>query len=159
MTCAKRPSASPFHYLFVNLYSGFSARAKNPCTTRPLNKSTNKKLASVESPLYHSTSGSQLYAHKIAQMDLQTLTNLFATTYNPDPNIRKSAELQIRKVLKAFASPETRYHCRNRDRSLECSSFCRLAMRRVFLLLFCRLLETKTSICTCRDALSMWHLP
>ncbi|RXW25385.1 hypothetical protein EST38_g469 [Candolleomyces aberdarensis] len=31
-------------------------------------------------------------------MDLQTLTNLFATTYNPDPNIRKSAELQIRKI-------------------------------------------------------------
>lgn len=31
-------------------------------------------------------------------MDLQTLSNLFATTYNPDPNIRKAAELQIRKV-------------------------------------------------------------
>ncbi|KAF5311710.1 hypothetical protein D9611_009470 [Ephemerocybe angulata] len=31
-------------------------------------------------------------------MDLQTLTNLFATTYNPDPNIRKAAELQIRKI-------------------------------------------------------------
>ena len=31
-------------------------------------------------------------------MDLQTLSNLFATTYNADPNIRLSAELQIRKV-------------------------------------------------------------
>ncbi|KAF9527513.1 armadillo-type protein [Crepidotus variabilis] len=31
-------------------------------------------------------------------MDLQTLSNLFATTYNPDPNVRKSAELQIRKI-------------------------------------------------------------
>ncbi|KAF9257153.1 ARM repeat-containing protein [Marasmius fiardii PR-910] len=31
-------------------------------------------------------------------MDLQTLTNLFSTTFNPDPNIRKAAELQIRKV-------------------------------------------------------------
>ncbi|KAH6912647.1 armadillo-type protein [Coprinopsis sp. MPI-PUGE-AT-0042] len=31
-------------------------------------------------------------------MDLQTLTQLFTTTYNPDPNIRKTAELQIRKI-------------------------------------------------------------
>ncbi|KAJ8079910.1 Nonsense-mediated mRNA decay protein 5 [Marasmius tenuissimus] len=31
-------------------------------------------------------------------MDLQTLTNLFSTTFNPDPNIRKAAELEIRKV-------------------------------------------------------------
>ncbi|KAF5381241.1 hypothetical protein D9757_007902 [Collybiopsis confluens] len=31
-------------------------------------------------------------------MDLQTLSNLFATTYNADPNIRKAAELQIRKI-------------------------------------------------------------
>ncbi|KAK7054442.1 Nonsense-mediated mRNA decay protein 5 [Paramarasmius palmivorus] len=31
-------------------------------------------------------------------MDLQTLTNLFSTTFNPDPNIRKAAELQIRKI-------------------------------------------------------------
>ncbi|CAA7262814.1 unnamed protein product [Cyclocybe aegerita] len=31
-------------------------------------------------------------------MDLQTLSNLFATTYNPDPNVRKAAELQIRKI-------------------------------------------------------------
>ncbi|KAF9065181.1 armadillo-type protein [Rhodocollybia butyracea] len=31
-------------------------------------------------------------------MDLQTLSNLFATTYSPDPNIRKAAELQIRKI-------------------------------------------------------------
>ncbi|TFK27591.1 ARM repeat-containing protein [Coprinopsis marcescibilis] len=31
-------------------------------------------------------------------MDLQTLTNLFTTTYNPDPNIRKAAELEIRKI-------------------------------------------------------------
>ena len=31
-------------------------------------------------------------------MDLQTLSNLFATTYNPDPNVQKSGELQIRKV-------------------------------------------------------------
>jgi hypothetical protein len=31
-------------------------------------------------------------------MDLQTLSQLFATTYNADPNIRKAAELEIRKV-------------------------------------------------------------
>ncbi|KAK0487807.1 armadillo-type protein [Armillaria novae-zelandiae] len=31
-------------------------------------------------------------------MDLQILSNLFATTFNPDPNVRKSAELEIRKV-------------------------------------------------------------
>ncbi|KIK50545.1 hypothetical protein GYMLUDRAFT_266124 [Collybiopsis luxurians FD-317 M1] len=31
-------------------------------------------------------------------MDLQSLSQLFATTYNPDPNIRKAAELQIRKI-------------------------------------------------------------
>ncbi|KAI0688708.1 ARM repeat-containing protein [Cytidiella melzeri] len=31
-------------------------------------------------------------------MDLQTLSNLFATTYNPDPNVQKSGELQIRKL-------------------------------------------------------------
>lgn len=31
-------------------------------------------------------------------MDLQTLSNLFATTYNSDPNVQKSGELQIRKV-------------------------------------------------------------
>jgi importin-7 len=37
-------------------------------------------------------------------MDLQTLSHLFATTYNPDPNVRKSAELQIRKVM---VNPQT----------------------------------------------------
>ncbi|KAF8624410.1 hypothetical protein AX15_005891 [Amanita polypyramis BW_CC] len=31
-------------------------------------------------------------------MDLQTLSSLFATTLNPDPNVRKAAELQIRKI-------------------------------------------------------------
>ncbi|TRM60552.1 armadillo-type protein [Schizophyllum amplum] len=31
-------------------------------------------------------------------MDVQTLTTLFATSYNPDPNVRKAGELQIRKV-------------------------------------------------------------
>ncbi|KAJ7464732.1 armadillo-type protein [Mycena galericulata] len=31
-------------------------------------------------------------------MDLQTLSNLFASTLSPDPNARKAAELQIRKV-------------------------------------------------------------
>ncbi|EIN12803.1 ARM repeat-containing protein [Punctularia strigosozonata HHB-11173 SS5] len=31
-------------------------------------------------------------------MDLHTLSSLFATTYNPDPNVRKAAELEIRKV-------------------------------------------------------------
>ena len=30
--------------------------------------------------------------------DLQTLSQLFATTYNADPNIRKAVELQTRKV-------------------------------------------------------------
>jgi hypothetical protein len=36
---------------------------------------------------------------RLVQMDLQTLSDLFATTYNPDPNVRKAAELQIRKVI------------------------------------------------------------
>lgn len=31
-------------------------------------------------------------------MDLQTLSNLFASTFNHDPNVQKSAELQVRKV-------------------------------------------------------------
>lgn len=31
-------------------------------------------------------------------MDLQTLSNLFATTYNANPNVRIAAELQIRKA-------------------------------------------------------------
>lgn len=31
-------------------------------------------------------------------MDLQTLSNLFSTTYNPDPNVQKAGELEIRKV-------------------------------------------------------------
>jgi len=31
-------------------------------------------------------------------MDPQALSELFATTYNADPNIRKRAELQIRSV-------------------------------------------------------------
>ena len=31
-------------------------------------------------------------------MDPQALSDLFATTYNADPNIRKHAELQIRSV-------------------------------------------------------------
>ncbi|KAH9480674.1 putative importin [Psilocybe cubensis] len=31
-------------------------------------------------------------------MDLQVLSQLFATTYNPDPNVRKAAELEIRKI-------------------------------------------------------------
>lgn len=31
-------------------------------------------------------------------MDLQTLTNLFASTLSPDPNVRKAGEIQIRKV-------------------------------------------------------------
>ncbi|KAG6819702.1 hypothetical protein H0H93_009446 [Arthromyces matolae] len=31
-------------------------------------------------------------------MDLQTLSNLFASTISPDPNVRKAGELQIRKI-------------------------------------------------------------
>jgi hypothetical protein len=31
-------------------------------------------------------------------MDLQSLTNLFATTLSPDPNVRKAGEIQIRKI-------------------------------------------------------------
>lgn len=30
--------------------------------------------------------------------DIETLTNLFAKTYDPNPNVRKAAELEIRKV-------------------------------------------------------------
>lgn len=36
--------------------------------------------------------------HTNAHMDLQTLSNLFASTYSSDPNVQKSGELQIRKV-------------------------------------------------------------
>ena len=32
------------------------------------------------------------------QMDLQQLSQLFASTFSPDPNVQKMAELQIRKV-------------------------------------------------------------
>lgn len=32
------------------------------------------------------------------QMDLESLTRLFATTLSPDPNVRKAGELQIRQV-------------------------------------------------------------
>ena len=31
-------------------------------------------------------------------MDLQALSQLFASTFSPDPNVQKMAELQIRKV-------------------------------------------------------------
>ena len=31
--------------------------------------------------------------NKLDSMDLQTLSQLFATTYNADPNIRKAAEI------------------------------------------------------------------
>ncbi|EMD40235.1 hypothetical protein CERSUDRAFT_112428 [Gelatoporia subvermispora B] len=31
-------------------------------------------------------------------MDLQTLSNLFASSYNPDPNVQKAGELRIRKI-------------------------------------------------------------
>ena len=34
----------------------------------------------------------------VYKMDPQALSELFATTYNADPNIRKRAELQIRAV-------------------------------------------------------------
>ena len=34
----------------------------------------------------------------VYKMDPQALSELFATTYNADPNIRKRAELQIRSV-------------------------------------------------------------
>ncbi|KAF8576887.1 ARM repeat-containing protein [Ramaria rubella] len=33
-------------------------------------------------------------------MDIQTLSHLFATTYNPDPNVRKAAELDIRRAAR-----------------------------------------------------------
>jgi hypothetical protein len=39
------------------------------------------------------------FANNLKVMDLQTLTNLFASTYNSDPNVRKASELQIRKVI------------------------------------------------------------
>ena len=39
-----------------------------------------------------------------AQMDLQTLSNLFASTFSPDPNVQKLAELQIRKVRPSHTS-------------------------------------------------------
>jgi hypothetical protein len=54
-------------------------------------------------------------------MDIQTLSNLFATTYNPDPNVRKAAELDIRRVrahvmrrFLAFSDPSPRLRRRAR---------------------------------------------
>jgi hypothetical protein len=37
-------------------------------------------------------------------MDLQTLSNLFEATLSSDPNARRAAELQIRKVIKPITS-------------------------------------------------------
>ena len=83
-------------------------------------------------------------------MDLQTLTNLFATTYNPDPNIRKSAELQIRKVSRL-----RKRVIRIPDRSLDGLLWCRSPTKRVSLVLCCRSLQTEALRRTCMNALSM----
>jgi len=39
-----------------------------------------------------------LHSCKMSSADLQTLVNLFATTYSANPNDRTAAELQIRRV-------------------------------------------------------------
>lgn len=44
--------------------------------------------------------------------DIETLTNLFAKTYDPNPNVRKAAELEIRKVN--YLHCLLRYWCSNR---------------------------------------------
>jgi hypothetical protein len=42
-------------------------------------------------------------------MDPQALSDLFRTTYSPDPNTRKSAELQIRAVCPLSDASERVY--------------------------------------------------
>lgn len=48
---------------------------------------------------------SQKSPRLLPEMDLQTLSNLFASTYSPDPNVQKSGELQIRKVRRWITRP------------------------------------------------------
>ena len=48
------------------------------------------------------------------QMDLESLTRLFATTLSPDPTVRKTGELQIRKVgrrLSVFKVDNSDQYC------------------------------------------------
>ena len=64
------------------------------------------RLATTHHPVYThkiperrvSLSSIRAYCSRSVQMDLQTLSNLFATTLNPNPNVRKAGELDIRKV-------------------------------------------------------------
>ena len=41
------------------------------------------------------------------KMDLPTLASLFTNTYNADPNVRKAAELQIRKASEKGVGSDT----------------------------------------------------
>ena len=45
-----------------------------------------------------------LHCLTLAQMDLQSLSQLFASTFSHDPNVQKMAEIQIRKVRRVDPS-------------------------------------------------------
>lgn len=42
-------------------------------------------------------------------MEVQTLSNLFAATVDPNPNVRKAAELEIRRVITRFPTSHDAY--------------------------------------------------
>lgn len=72
-------------------------------------------------------------------MDLQTLTTLFSTSFNPDPNVRMAGELEIRKV--SFRSNE-----RVKMNLMDWNER-RLETNLELLLLFCKLLALILSMC------------
>ena len=103
-------------------------------------------------------------------MDLQSLSSLFATTYNPDPNVRKAAELQIRKVgftvldlwtAKRRCASRTKTPCcqrtpiifpsviDNKKEGAHLFSISRLARKMAWSPPFYKLLPLKLSTCTC----------
>ena len=57
---------------------------------------------SYQPKIFTSTPPSTRYVD-VLQMDLESLTGLFATTLSPDPNVRKTTELQIRKVCRRLS--------------------------------------------------------
>jgi hypothetical protein len=66
-----------------------------------------------------------------AQMDLQSLANLFATTYNPDPNVQKTGELQIRKAMSYFIRPAIFVLIAPADRCTGGHAYCPFADHRI----------------------------
>ena len=107
-----QPLAQPFLRLPVRLKTRLSPRLsplrspiRIPLHTKILSTSSTR---SVTPPhiAQNRTQHEPLVPH-FNQMDLQTLSNLFATTFNPDPNVQKAGELEIRKVR--VARKKSRY--------------------------------------------------